>query len=274
MDQEKRKIIVKEIEHWRSSRLLPEQYCDFLLNLYTEQKPANRSFSSFAATAVKQGNWIYWLFAFAIISLFYIVVLHFNAFHPGLQILTSTIFVALCYGAGAIARRKSQVFALLAIGAGSIFMLFIGIYLLRLHAIDGNHWIVLHVALCSIVWIVAGYLLRFGMLHFCGWCGLVLLYAGFLSQTLPNASGLELQLYWLPASVAFLWLSWLLRGRNKTVGAVFFLVGALLWFMPEVGQMIFYDATVALLQWALFAKMGLAAVALFILRKKWIEWVL
>ena len=30
--------IVKEIEHWQRSKLLPEQYCDFLLNLYAGRR--------------------------------------------------------------------------------------------------------------------------------------------------------------------------------------------------------------------------------------------
>lgn len=36
MDKERRDIIVKEINHWKAHQLLPQQYCDFLLALYTE----------------------------------------------------------------------------------------------------------------------------------------------------------------------------------------------------------------------------------------------
>lgn len=32
---ERKKIIVDEIKYWKKSRLLPEQYCNFLLTLYT-----------------------------------------------------------------------------------------------------------------------------------------------------------------------------------------------------------------------------------------------
>ena len=44
MDAEKRKMIVREIDHWRRSKLLPEHYCDFLMNLYVDEstpKPAS-----------------------------------------------------------------------------------------------------------------------------------------------------------------------------------------------------------------------------------------
>ncbi|WP_079509780.1 hypothetical protein [Mesobacillus jeotgali] len=36
MDDHRRKIITNEIQYWKQSKLLPEHYCDFLLNLYTE----------------------------------------------------------------------------------------------------------------------------------------------------------------------------------------------------------------------------------------------
>ncbi|WP_252508902.1 hypothetical protein [Paenibacillus peoriae] len=44
MDQEKKRaILLHEIEHWRRSRLLPEQYCDFLSNLYREDEDPSQS---------------------------------------------------------------------------------------------------------------------------------------------------------------------------------------------------------------------------------------
>lgn len=36
MDDHRKKVITNEIEYWKQNRLLPEHYCDFLLNLYSE----------------------------------------------------------------------------------------------------------------------------------------------------------------------------------------------------------------------------------------------
>ncbi len=36
MDETRKQIIINEIEYWKEHHLLPEQYCDFLLALYTE----------------------------------------------------------------------------------------------------------------------------------------------------------------------------------------------------------------------------------------------
>ncbi|WP_027963459.1 hypothetical protein [Halalkalibacillus halophilus] len=48
MNHERNKIIIDEIKHWKQSRLLPSEYCDFLLALYTfgegeeEEVPKNK----------------------------------------------------------------------------------------------------------------------------------------------------------------------------------------------------------------------------------------
>ncbi|MDB5083883.1 MAG: hypothetical protein JWN30_769 [Bacilli bacterium] len=39
--QNRREIILAEIEYWKKNRLLPAAYCDFLVNLYTEGKSAS-----------------------------------------------------------------------------------------------------------------------------------------------------------------------------------------------------------------------------------------
>jgi hypothetical protein len=36
MDDQRKKIIINEIEYWKKSLLLPEHYCNFLLTLYSE----------------------------------------------------------------------------------------------------------------------------------------------------------------------------------------------------------------------------------------------
>lgn len=36
MDEKRKTIIIKEIMTWKENRMLPEQYCDYLLTLYTE----------------------------------------------------------------------------------------------------------------------------------------------------------------------------------------------------------------------------------------------
>jgi hypothetical protein len=41
MSDNRKEIIVKEIRYWKETKLLPEQYCNFLLALYTEGEQIN-----------------------------------------------------------------------------------------------------------------------------------------------------------------------------------------------------------------------------------------
>jgi hypothetical protein len=41
MKENRKEIIVKEILYWKKTKLLPEQYCNFLLALYTEGEQMN-----------------------------------------------------------------------------------------------------------------------------------------------------------------------------------------------------------------------------------------
>ncbi|ARK29345.1 hypothetical protein [Halalkalibacter krulwichiae] len=36
MDKHRKEIIIREIQYWKKSKLLPDHYCDFLLTLYSE----------------------------------------------------------------------------------------------------------------------------------------------------------------------------------------------------------------------------------------------
>ncbi|MFC8563584.1 hypothetical protein [Peribacillus frigoritolerans] len=44
MDEMRKKIIIQEINSWRESRMLPEQYCNYLLALYGQDEiPPSKS---------------------------------------------------------------------------------------------------------------------------------------------------------------------------------------------------------------------------------------
>ncbi|WHY95984.1 hypothetical protein [Peribacillus simplex] len=44
MDEMRKKIIIQEINSWKESRMLPEQYCNYLLALYCQgELPPSKS---------------------------------------------------------------------------------------------------------------------------------------------------------------------------------------------------------------------------------------
>ena len=40
MNENRKKIILNEIQYWKQNKMLPEQYCDYLLTLYSGGNPA------------------------------------------------------------------------------------------------------------------------------------------------------------------------------------------------------------------------------------------
>ncbi|GAA3403823.1 hypothetical protein ACFFNY_03020 [Paenibacillus hodogayensis] len=273
MEQEKRKIIVQEIEHWRRGKLLPEHYCDFLLNLY-DLNPEERDTRVLGVSknSIKNSGWLNWLLGFGFAALIVYIAIHFNSFPISMQILAVLVIVGACYGVGCYYARKTPIIGYSLVGAGSIALLGAGFYLLRAYGLDEPDLMLAYVAFCSFVWILIGLFARMGLFHYCGWIGLILVYAWLLHEQV-ELDWAGAQMSWLPVCIVFGWLGWLLHRTNKTTGAVLLLVSFTLWWTPEVYAWYAGGVSGQLLQLSFLAKLVLAGGLLFGLRKKWIEWV-
>ncbi|HUC93173.1 MAG TPA: hypothetical protein VMS09_14305 [Paenibacillus sp.] len=274
MNDERRRTIVREIDYWRRSKLLPEQYCDFLLNLYVDQQTerAPAGFTGRAAAALGKSSGKQWLLAFGAFSLISLVALYFNAFHPLLQTglaLTAVLGLLLF---GQRCRAKNEAAGLAYIGLGMFFLLGIGLYMLRLHGVDGWGASSAFLTLCGLFWIVFGIGARIPILHFSGWAALILVYAVLLAKSAAGTEWYQVQLYWVPGAFVFGWLSWFVRRWSKPASAVLFVTGALLWFMPEVHTAFLLDEQ-GWIQLQLIVKMALGGAILFAIRKQVIAWV-
>ncbi|MEF3304651.1 hypothetical protein [Paenibacillus sp. GYB003] len=273
MEQEKRKIIIYEIEHWRRSKLLPEHYCDFLLNLYdAASTERDGRVSGLSKSAIAGSDWKSWLIGCVFAAVIAFVVFHFNSFRLPLQIMSVVAIVGLCYGVGFWYSRRTPFIGYGLVGAGSVALLGAGFYLLRANGLDEPPLLLAYVAFCSFVWIFVGLAARMGLFHYCGWCGLMLVYAYLLHER-TRLDWIGAELSWLPLCVIFAWLGWLLHRASKQVGAVLLLVGFTLWWMPELYGMYAGVTDGLLLQLLFLGKLAVAGSVLFGLRKKWSEWV-
>ncbi len=279
MVPEKRSIIVKEIEHWRRSKLLPEQYCIFLLNLYKDDSTDAATNGNFKSKSKATGkfNWKYGLIALmtlAVISLSSFYMINFNSFHIGLQISGSFLIIFICYLVGIISLKNKPILSYVFVGIGSIFLLFIGEYLLQQYGFTDPLWILGYVVICSIIWIGIGWILDIGMMQFAGWAGLLLFYGYLLhSQLGRDVSWVQIQLWWIPLSFVFVWVSWLLHIQRKTVGKVLLAVAGILWFSGELYSLFFSELTGIIIQYSTIGKVIVLAATVFVFRRKWKEWV-
>lgn len=198
---EKRKIIIKEIEQWKRSKVLPEHYCDFLLNLYQDDEVENTSWNSVSKTSIRNSHWKIWLLLGMILTAVSVIVFNFNLFPFPMQIGISSLFILLCYLMGFLKLHKNKNVSYLFLGSASIFLLFIGPYLLKLHGFADTFWILGYLVLCSIIWIVIGIILKLGLFQLCGWSGLILFYGWILHSRVDDIHWFQIQTFWIPLTV-------------------------------------------------------------------------
>ncbi|MFC3745465.1 hypothetical protein [Paenibacillus sp. GCM10012306] len=269
---EKRDTILKEIQYWRKSRLLPEQYCDFLTNLYDDETAVKDS-NPISLQNLQQGSIKIWLFGFGIISLFFLISIYFSVFPWPLQIATVLSVLVVCYGYAAIYTKRNRTISLLLAGVGSMLTLGFGLWLISLHDLDPGFWRPILIGTCGLLWCVLGFVLRIGLLQYCGYAFWALLYGSFFGGMRPDASIFELELLWLPLCVLMIWLSWLLHYRVSGVAGVYFAVGATLWLLPELDALLLRHNYPQWIAFLLLAKIAAELALLFLFRKKWIAWV-
>lgn len=93
MNETRRKIIIQEIKYWKKTNLLPEQYCAFLLTLYSEGEEDISKIKTKKFTSFHVPLWILTILFFG--TLF---VNYFTEISTGLQItLTAIVILALSF---------------------------------------------------------------------------------------------------------------------------------------------------------------------------------
>ncbi|WP_159883869.1 hypothetical protein [Paenibacillus puerhi] len=278
---EKKKLLIREIEHWRRSRLLPEQYCDFLLNIYLDagQDKADIDTKStilgLSSASIRNSNWKIWMLLLLVAGGLSFAALNFNAFELPLQMGISFFILSALYIWGGSKREKEPMAAQILLGMASLFLLFIGVYLMKLHGIEAAVPVVGYVFVTSLIWIITGLAAKLALFQLCGWVVLVFCYGWLLHHQLDTMNWVTLELSWAPLAILFCWMSWMIHERSKQIGFVFFVLGLIVWFMPELYGMLYAEKYGAqTIQWLLLGKMCVQAAILFAWRKKWTVWVL
>lgn len=273
MDTEKRRVIVQEIEHWRRNRLLPEQYCDFLQNLYrTPEAEGAKPILGIPSDRIVNARPRTWLLMIAIVGIICYIGFYFTSFPEPLQIAVSAVLVLAFYLAGTRFRhRRPQLsFALLAAGAltapGAAFYFLSGT--------EPRQFVYgLFFLMVALFWMATGIASRFSAFHFSGWGVLALLYGWLLHHSGSAAGMARLQLSWLPLGLVIGWTGLMLLNRSRQNGQVLLATGASLWLAPEIYGLLATELAPTGLQGLLAAKIAVAGLALYASRKKWIEWI-
>lgn len=171
MDETRKQIIIKEIYYWKEHHLLPEQYCDFLLALYTEGNGIENKRNKMSNNK-KQLLW------FLLIPIL-IFLIYFTELSLILQISFSIIFLFI--GTYIIIYfTKKGFFYQIPLIFSALFFLFVSVEIIQ--KLYSSHVFSLYgvLLLNCLIWLVSG--IKFKLMYFTisGILGIILLLSFFL----------------------------------------------------------------------------------------------
>jgi hypothetical protein len=133
MNQQRKEIIIKEIEYWKKNRLLKEQYCDYLLTLYSEGEYESREHSNgFIRRALVTLIPNIMLLVFTVLFLF----IYFTELPFSLQTALNLILLGFSVGFVFFYKNKNRTYYTLFVVFSFIFFFFISIAIIDFWLID------------------------------------------------------------------------------------------------------------------------------------------
>lgn len=199
MRKSSKQIILKEIKSWRTNRLLPAEYCDFLSNLYAE----GDIFRSDERNAEKRRIW--WKFSVPPIpwrrllvsltgsALLLVFVLHFTSFPNWMQIGILLLCTIVFYGLAFFARMPVSLLRVVFLTAACLLVAVDGVYLAQILGLDDSlGWSLGVLLLVLLVWILSGVAGESRMIVGAAWLGIGVLYGAGIRYI----RGVEWFQYW------------------------------------------------------------------------------
>ena len=270
-EEAKRNVLVREIEWWRRNKLLPEAYCDFLLNLYLNE-PGNRSGLGSAVRRFGNAKPLQWLLCFSIFALICIILLYFSAFSYVLQMVLAAAATLGMLALAVWRRRRAPVGAQFAFGTAMLIPPVAGLAVLDSAGWLNKGGLTALLFGCSVFWIACGVAFRLAILQAGGLLLAMGGYALLLSDRLEGPGWLEVQLCWVPLAILFVWLSWFLHDRVPGSGAALFGAALVAWHVPEIYSVL-ANVDRPWVEAQFLVKTALLGIGLFRLRRHWTEWV-
>jgi hypothetical protein len=296
LDDQRRRIIIAEIENWRRNHLLPEHYCIFLLNLYTEGERPQTSGSSAAGSDGRGGNRSFgsgprvypdsgsvytvswkavasWFLGACLIAGMILLAFHFNRFTTLMQIAIFSCFAFLFYILSFIFRRKAPPLAHLGLAASFLVLVLGGFAVLnKLDA--SSQAILLYLGVICLGWCVSALLFGYAYLMYLGGIGLGLLYGvATVDRVGSDYHWWQAELYWMPIAIMLIGLGFLLHNRYEKWAGVFAICGILYGFGAELQSLYIPEAKRDIIQLLLFIKVFAVSALFFLTRRYWFQWL-
>lgn len=303
MDDQRKRTIIAEIENWQRNQLLPEHYCIFLLNLYTEgDRPLSPALAAkggdrkklVARTGTGAGNEMAatassfetsrlspvtgkmvmaWLLGAFVIAGLILLAFHFNRFQIPMQIAIFACFALVFYILGFVFRRTAPPLTHLFLILSFVILIAGGVY--GIHRLNGSHPLILfYLGLICVLLCASAFVFGYSYLLYSGMLGLALLY-GFatIDRVSRDYTWWKSELYWVPLACLLTGLGFLMNSGNPKWAGVFAFCGLAAFFGAEVQALYIYEAQRDVIQLLLFIKVFLASALFFFTRRYWYAWL-
>ncbi|HHY72983.1 MAG TPA: hypothetical protein GX497_07105 [Bacillus bacterium] len=177
MDKSRKNIVLNEIKYWKEHRLLPEQYCDFLISLYTEgseeeQRAFERKSRSYSYKKLLEQLFYTFILLQLVITL---IVIYFTEISIHLQIGLFTIFVIISFSSFVYLFKKKHSFFHIALIIGILILFLASVHLVSVAFSARQIAIIITILLNCGIWAFIGFRLNLKYLIISGIAGAVLL---------------------------------------------------------------------------------------------------
>ncbi len=172
MNQQRKETILKEIDYWKKNRLLPEQYCNYLLTLYSEGKHETKETSHRKVYQVFFPVFI--LFLLPVIFL----VTYFTEISFGLQMTLNFSLVIVMIAISVFYKKKNQIYQIFYLVFGLLLFLIVSIEFIENIFINSANVIRFTVLIHCFLWFIFGKIFNLKVLKILGIVS-VLLFSGF-----------------------------------------------------------------------------------------------
>ena len=162
MSNQRKQIILNEITFWKKNKLLPEQYCDFLMTLYTEGNNEDEKRIANAKHSVKgqekrKGKWMFIVFPLLAVVLF---TLLFTLDSVWLTVIPATILAISTFIAAFYFAKKNGLLTSILYISGALVLFGLSVKL-SLTFLPGNNLALYGVLIGnSLFWFLSGVKLK------------------------------------------------------------------------------------------------------------------
>lgn len=238
MDQ-KKKIIVQEILYWRNNKLLPDHYCQFLLNLYQEGNTIHTSEveSNKKKSSMKMGL-ISILISIIVVSLIFIAS-YFRDFPFYMQGLIISGATVLLYASTTWLFYKKSDYFHLTLGISSLAALFTTLWFGIGLELDSFALFLALIAVL-IIWLLSAFYFHADYLIMITIVGLLLAYGWYMHPWIAAKQSIWFQHgVWYPLAIACLIIGVYLLKKENLRGRIIYFTGIVAFFASELHSFFF-----------------------------------